>query len=78
MSRDADLSADDRVEILLDTFRDRRNAFYFSTNPSGALIDGLIIENNQQINREWDAIWDYARTVLKMAGAPNSQFRSSV
>lgn len=58
MSRDADLSPDDRIEILLDTFRDRRNAFYFSTNPSGALVDGLIIENNQQINREWDAIWD--------------------
>src|SRR5205809_7825823 len=27
MSRDADLSADDRVEILIDSFRDRHNAF---------------------------------------------------
>jgi len=58
MSRDADLSVDDRIEILLDTFLDRRNAFYFSTNPAGALVDGLIVENGQQINREWDAIWD--------------------
>ena len=58
MSRDADLSPDDRIEILLDTFLDRRNAFYFATNASGALVDGLIIESNQQINREWDAIWD--------------------
>ncbi|MBI1746722.1 MAG: carbohydrate binding family 9 domain-containing protein [Acidobacteria bacterium] len=56
MERDADLSFDDHIEILIDTFRDRRNAFYFATNPAGALVDGLIIENGQ-INREWDAIW---------------------
>jgi hypothetical protein len=56
MGRDADLSADDRIELLLDTFRDRRNAFYFATNPAGALVDGLIIENGS-VNREWDAIW---------------------
>ena len=57
MSRDADLSSDDRIEILLDTFRDRRNAFYFATNPAGALVDGLIIENGS-LNSEWDAIWN--------------------
>src|SRR5437867_6515219 len=56
MSRDADLSADDRVEILIDSFHDRRNAFYFATNPLGALVDALIIENGE-INKEWDAIW---------------------
>ena len=56
MSRDADLSADDRIEILIDSFRDRHNAFYFATNPLGALVDALIIENGQ-INKAWDAIW---------------------
>src|SRR5437867_3152969 len=60
MSRDADLSADDRIEILIDSFRDRHNAFYFATNPVGALVDALVIENGQ-INKEWDAIW-LART----------------
>lgn len=57
MARDGDLSSDDRIEILLDTFRDQRNAFYFATNPAGALVDALITENGQ-FNREWDAIWD--------------------
>ena len=57
MSRDADLSADDKVEILLDTFRDSRNAYYFSTNPLGALVDGIIVENGS-LSRDWDAIWD--------------------
>ncbi len=57
MSRDSDLSVDDRVELLLDTFRDTRNAYYFATNPLGALVDGLIVENGS-LSRDWDAIWD--------------------
>ncbi|MPZ20650.1 MAG: hypothetical protein GEV06_22480 [Luteitalea sp.] len=56
MMRDSSLSSDDRIEILLDTFRDRRNAFYFATNPSGALVDGLVADG--QLNTDWDAIWD--------------------
>ena len=72
MSRDADLSVDDRIEILLDTFLDRRNAYYFSTNPSGALVDGLIIENGQQINREWDAIWNVR--VRRIDGGWSAEF----
>jgi len=56
MVRDSDLGDDDKIEILVDTFRDRRNAFYFATNPLGVLVDGLIIENGD-LNREWDAIW---------------------
>jgi hypothetical protein len=56
MQRDANLGSDDRIEILLDTFRDQRSAFYFATNPSGALVDGLAFANGQ-LNTEWDAIW---------------------
>jgi hypothetical protein len=57
MLRDASLDDDDRIEIVLDTFQDRRNAFYFATNPLGALVDGLVIENGD-LNLDWDAIWD--------------------
>ena len=56
MARDANLNSDDRISIVLDTYRDRRNAFYFSTNPAGALVDGLVFANGQS-NNEWDAIW---------------------
>ncbi len=58
MARDADLEIDDSIAILLDTFHDRRNAFYFATNPAGALIDGLIVENQENINFNWNAIWN--------------------
>jgi hypothetical protein len=66
MARDAVLNTDDRIEILLDTYRDQRNAFFFSTNPAGALVDGLVFANGQ-INREWDAIWT-VRTRRNAAG----------
>ena len=56
MARDASLRADDRLEIVLDTFRDHSNAFYFSTNPAGALVDGLVFANGET-NNDWDAIW---------------------
>ena len=56
MARDTSLRSDDRIEILLDTFRDQRNAFYFATNPSGALVDGLTFANGE-LNTDWDAIW---------------------
>jgi hypothetical protein len=57
MARDGGLGSDDRIEILLDTFRDQRNAFYFATNPAGTLLDGLAFANGT-LNNEWDAIWD--------------------
>ena len=56
MVRDGALGSDDRIEILLDTFRDQRTAFYFATNPAGALVDGLTFANGQ-LNTDWDAIW---------------------
>jgi hypothetical protein len=56
MQRDAVLTSDDRITIVLDTYRDRTNAFYFSTNPAGALVDGLVFANGQS-NLEWDAVW---------------------
>ena len=56
MARDAQLNPDDRVGIILDTFRDQSNAFYFSTNPNGVLADGLVFANGET-NEDWDAIW---------------------
>ena len=56
MARDVRLNPDDRLSIILDTFRDQSNAFYFSTNPNGALVDGLVFANGET-NEDWDAIW---------------------
>jgi hypothetical protein len=66
MMRDASLGSDDRIEIVLDTFRDQRSAFYFATNPAGALVDGLAFANGQ-LNTDWDAIW-HVRTARTSRG----------
>ena len=51
MARDSLLMSDDNIELVLDTFQDRRNGYYFATNPVGAPVDGRITENRFQ-NRE--------------------------
>jgi len=61
MGRDAKLvdfqtGVNDILEIILDTYHDHRNAYYFSTNPVGALVDGRVTEN-QSPAMEWDGIW---------------------
>lgn len=43
--RDA-VDADDTVTIYLDTFNDRRRAFFFTVNPLGVQEDGVLSEGN--------------------------------
>ena len=55
--RDNNLANDDRFEIILDTFHDHRNGFYFVTNPLGTRFDALITDEGVAINHEWDEAW---------------------
>ena len=57
LRRDAVLDNDDRIELILDTNHDRRNAYYFATNPNGVRVDGLITEE-QTPSLDWDTVWD--------------------
>lgn len=66
MARDASLRSEDRVTIILDTFRDQRNAYYFGTNPVGSMSDALVY-GSQNFNNDWDAIWD-VRTQINPEG----------
>ncbi|MEW5981214.1 MAG: DUF5916 domain-containing protein [Acidobacteriota bacterium] len=60
--RDADLDSDDTFEVYLDTFHDHRNAFYFATNPLGAQRDALVRNEGEDLNWQWDGIWDVSCT----------------
>src|SRR5262245_39939990 len=62
-ARDALLEVDDRVEIVFDTFLDRRNAFFFQINPGGSKGDALVTNNGANFNKPWDGIWDGAALV---------------
>lgn len=56
LRRDADLSSDDNVTLLIDSFHDRRSAFLFQTNPNGAMWDGQLI-GTDNVNQDWNGIW---------------------
>ncbi|MBX3295860.1 MAG: carbohydrate binding family 9 domain-containing protein [Acidobacteria bacterium] len=55
--RDSSFSNDDKVEILLDTYHDRRNAFRFAVNPLGVQQDALITDEGRDVNLSWDTSW---------------------
>jgi hypothetical protein len=57
MRRDYDLSNNDYFEIIIDTFYDQRNAYYFATNSLGARLDSEIKSEGTHINWDWDGIW---------------------
>lgn len=63
MGRDAELGGDDHVLVVLDTFADRRNGFFFGVTPRGARADGQIANNSESLNFDWDGIWDAAARV---------------
>ena len=43
--------------MVFDTFFDHHTAFYFMTNPLGALRDGVVIDENNT-NYDWNTVWD--------------------
>lgn len=57
MRRDAELRNEDFAEIIIDTYNDHRNAFYFVVNALGARRDALIRDEGGSVNRDWDGIW---------------------
>ena len=58
--RDQSLGSDDRFMWMLDTFLDGRTGYFFETNPSGLLGDGLLRAGGGRfgVSKEWDGIWD--------------------
>src|SRR5881394_4477017 len=59
LRRDADLSSDDNIQLLIDSFHDRRGAFVFGTNPNGARWDAQLSDLDN-LNQDWNGIWDVA------------------
>ncbi len=59
LRRDADLSSDDNVQLLIDSFDDRRSAFLFGTNPNGAMWDAQF-SGVDYLNESWNGIWEVA------------------
>ena len=51
------ISQNDNFSVMIDTFYDRRNGFFFQTNPLGALRDGLVTDE-RTLNTDWNTVWN--------------------
>jgi hypothetical protein len=67
MRRDADLGENDNVEVIFDTYNDRRGGVFFSTNPLGARRDMLLTNEGRSRNEAWDRVWT-SRAQIHAAG----------
>lgn len=56
-ARDARLDPDDRVEILLDPFEDRRTAYFFQIGAGGSIGDAIVSNNGAKFDKPWDTVW---------------------
>ena len=57
MARDVSLGNDDRIQVILDTYLDHRNGYWFQIGPRGSIGDATISENGAVFNKEWDGLW---------------------
>jgi hypothetical protein len=56
--RDASLTSEDHLRIVLDTYLDGRSGYVFIVNPAGARYDALIANQGEGENTNWDAVWE--------------------
>ncbi len=52
------------LTLVFDTFYDRRNGFFFQTNPLGALRDQAVGDEGQTNNQDWNTVWDVKASVF--------------
>ena len=57
MARDISLGNDDRIQVILDTYLDHRNGYWFQIGPRGSIGDATISENGAVFNKEWNGLW---------------------
>ncbi|HJL00324.1 MAG TPA: DUF5916 domain-containing protein [Polyangiaceae bacterium LLY-WYZ-15_(1-7)] len=70
------LFSDDAISLKFDVRHDRRNTVGFATNPAGAQLDYVAVDNGTSFRREFDAVWEVATSVRE--GAWVAEFRIPV
>ncbi len=57
MRRDGNIFQNDNIQVVIDTFYDRRSGLAFQTNALGALRDQEI-GDERTVNTDWNTVWD--------------------
>lgn len=63
--RDGEVYRDDAFELIIDTYCDRRNAYYFASNLIGTKLDGRIIDDGRNIDQTWDCHWEVKSQIVE-------------
>lgn len=50
----------DTFAVLIDTYHDHQNGFFFESNPLSAMSDALVNQEGDAVNRDWDGRWSVA------------------
>jgi hypothetical protein len=58
--RDAVLTTEDHVRVVIGPFLDGRSGYVFAVNPGGARYDALIEPGGESENANWDGLWEAA------------------
>ncbi|NND16637.1 MAG: carbohydrate binding family 9 domain-containing protein [Eudoraea sp.] len=65
--RDADITNEDHVKVVLDPFLDGQSGYILAVNAFGARYDALVSNRGESENEDWDAVWE-ARTAVNKDG----------
>jgi len=65
--RDANISEEDHVKIVIDPFLDGQSGYIFAVNALAARYDALVSDRGEDENEDWDAVWD-AKTQITDTG----------
>ena len=58
--RDANLTSEDHIRIVLDTYLDGRSGYVLIVNPNAARFDALVTSQGESEDSNWDAVWQAA------------------
>ena len=65
LEQDFDSPNSDNFGVTLDTFHDRRNAYFFQVNPRGALKDAQVFDDSRYENIAWEGVTEQKTTMLE-------------
>jgi hypothetical protein len=62
LKKDFEANDGDTVGVFIDSLHDRQSGFSFQTNPAGARRDVQVSRDGDQINMDWDGVWEVKTT----------------
>jgi len=58
ITRDAPMTNEDHIRVVLDPFLDGRSGYVFAVNPRGARYDALVANRGEGEDARWDGVWE--------------------